>query len=154
MHCSPSITSCLKQLFISRAFRQSLSNSCFAQIFLSHICVLSEIPLPLKTCVFKDISIIDCWRDALYLWSNMWEIFDKHWTFCCAVLWVWVWEVVCPKIATCTSKNEANNSGVDRELCICLFSDCYAAAHSETDQPGERREAGKARGDIKHNTFL
>ena len=61
-------------------------------------------------------------------------------------------EVICPIIAT--SKNEANNFGVDREQCICLFSDCDAAPHSETDQPGERREAGKARGDNKQDKFL
>ena len=62
--------------------------------------------------------------------------------------------MICPKITKCTTNNEANNSGGDRKQCICLFCDCDAAAHSEADQPGERREAGEARGDIKHNTFL
>ena len=62
--------------------------------------------------------------------------------------------MVCPKIAARTSKNEANNSCVDHEQCICLFCDCDAAAHSDPDQPGERGEAGKARGDITYDIFL
>ena len=62
--------------------------------------------------------------------------------------------MVCPKITARTSKNEANNSCVDHEQCVCLFCDRDDAPHSENDQTGERREAGKARGDITHDIFL